>query len=116
MAEKNSTVSNLAPNVASALCYVPFIGWVAAIVFLIIEKNTSVRWNAAQSLVLSLVAWGLTMALAFTLILAVFSPVVSLANLVVSLYAAFKTYQGQTVKLPVVAKWADTLVAKLGGK
>ena len=38
MAAKNTFSTNLSPNLASALCYVPVVGFVAAIVLLIIEK------------------------------------------------------------------------------
>jgi hypothetical protein len=41
----NGTTTNLAPNIASALCYIPFVGWIAAIVLFIVEKNQEVRWN-----------------------------------------------------------------------
>ena len=52
------TTTNLSPNIASALCYVPFVGWVAAIVLLIVEKNSTVKWNAVQSLLLMATVWG----------------------------------------------------------
>ncbi len=49
--------SNLDPKLESALCYIPVIGWIAAIIFLIIEKDSNVRFNATQSLVLVVAVW-----------------------------------------------------------
>ena len=41
--------TGLEENVAGALCYV--LGWVTGIIFLIIDKRPSVRFNAAQAIV-----------------------------------------------------------------
>lgn len=109
----SATTTSLAPNLASALCYVPFIGWVAAIVLFIVEKNETVKWNAVQSLLLSGVLWVAGMVLAFTLILALLSPVLMLAGLVLNLVLAVKSYQGETVKLPLLSDWTDKILKKV---
>ena len=100
------TVSfNLTPNKASALCYVPLVGWVAAVVLLLIEKHASVRWDAVQSLMIS----GVVVALVLVLN-PVLSGAASVVAVVLQLVLAVKAYQGESYRLPVVADWVDKLV------
>ena len=47
-------------NTMAALCYVPFVGWMAAIVVLMLEKDTDLRWQAVQSLLTYLMFLGVT--------------------------------------------------------
>ncbi len=105
--------SNLPVNVASALCYVPFVGWIAAVVFLIIESEKTVRYHAVQALILSLVLWILPFALGITIILAILSPLVMIAGLILEVVLAVKTYNGEKVTLPVVSKWTDKVLDRL---
>ncbi|KKU02836.1 MAG: hypothetical protein UX99_C0032G0011 [Candidatus Amesbacteria bacterium GW2011_GWB1_47_26] len=112
MAIKNTTFINLSPNMASAAVYVPVVGFVAAVVLLIIEKNSTVRWNAVQSLLLGLTVVAVDAALAMTLILALAVPLVNVAALVISLVLAVKSYQGETVRLPVLGAWTDKIIKK----
>jgi uncharacterized membrane protein len=107
----NSTIS-LAPNVAGALCYVPVVGWVAALVLLIVEKNPAVRWNAVQSLLLSGVLWLVGIVLTMTIILALLNFPIMIGGLILNLVLAVKTYQGETVKLPVLAGWTDKILKR----
>ena len=111
MAAKAST--SLSPNIASTLCYIPMVGFVAAIVFLIIEKNTTVRWNAIQSLLLGLGTFVLDLVLGMTVVLALLIPIVNIASLVVTLVLAVKAYQGSTVRLPLLGEWADKVSKKV---
>lgn len=108
----NSTTS-LAPNVAGALCYVPVVGWVASLVLLIVEKNPVVRWNAVQSLLLSGVLWLVSAVLAMTVVLLLLNFPVMIAGLILNLVLAVKTYQGETVKLPVLSLWTDKVLKKV---
>lgn len=111
MAAKTS--NNLSPNLASALCYVPVVGFIAAIVFLLVEKNTVVRWNAIQSLLLGAGAFVVDLVLGVTIIFAVLVPLVNIAALVISLVLAVKAYHGETVRLPVLGKWTDGVTKKV---
>ncbi len=113
MASNNSTSTNLSPNLASALCYVPFIGWVAAVVLFIIEKNSSVRWHAVQSVLLAAFFWILSIVLGATIILALLVPLVMIAGLVINLVLAVRTYQGAMLRLPVLGDLADKVVKKV---
>jgi len=102
MAGKNTT-TNLPLNMASALCYVPVVGWIAAIVLLVVEKNAAVKWNAVQALFLMGIIWALAMAVSF----------VWVAGLVLQLVLAVKAYQGETVKLPILRGWTDKIIKKV---
>ena len=108
--------TNLAPNVESALCYVPFVGWIAAIIFLILEKNAGVRFNAAQSLVLSLGSWLLMFLMGVTIVLALLTPIIWLGVLVIDVVLAVKSYQGKKVVLPVLGKWSEKILAAITSK
>jgi len=113
MASKTTTSTNLSPNVASALCYVPVVGWIAAIVLFIIEKDSTVRWNAVQSIILGLVLAVLPWVLGATIILLALAPFVFVAGVILNLILAVKAYQGTTWKLPVLGSWADKIVKKV---
>ncbi len=112
MANKGTT-TNLSPNVASALCYVPVVGWIAAIVLLVVEKSPTVRWDAIQALLLMVAIWGLGFVLGITIVLALLVPLVWVAGLILQLVLAVKAYQGKTMKLPLVGDWADKIAKKL---
>jgi uncharacterized membrane protein len=114
MATKNgNTTTNLSPNVASALCYIPFIGWVAAIVLFIVERNQTVKWNAAQAVLLTLALWALSFVFGATIVLAILVPLLMVAGLVLNLVLAVKAYQGSMVRLPVLADLTDKVVKKV---
>lgn len=105
--------TNLPVNVASALCYIPFVGWIAAVVFLIIESEKTVRFNAVQSLVLALVLWLIPFVLGVTIILMVLSPVAWIVGIIVQVVLAVKTYNGEKVVLPKISDWSEKLLVKL---
>ncbi len=116
MATKNSsTTTNLSPNVASALCYAPVVWLIPSVIFLLIDKNPTVRWNAVQSLVFHglffIVVWALPVAI--PLIGLGISSVVGMIVFVVELILVVKSYQGGSLKLPVLSGWADKIVKKV---
>lgn len=113
MATKNGSSTNLSPSMGSALCYIPFVGWIAAIVLLIVEKNTTVKWNAVQSLLLMATVWALAFVLGLTIVLALLMPLVWVAGLILQLILAVKSYQGETVKLPLLSKVTDQIIKKV---
>lgn len=102
--------TNLNPNVASALCYLPFVGWIAAIIFLIVEKDDDVRFNAVQALILMGVLWVLYFVTAITIIL---PPLLGLAGLILQVVLAIKAYNKEKVELPVVGKWSRQILEKI---
>lgn len=110
--------SAMADNVASMLCYV--LGFITGIIFLVLEpynKNKVVRFNAFQSIFLSVavivirIALGIVFTAMFSLSglflgLAIFS-LFSLACFILWLYILISTYQGKTVVLPVIGSLAQ---------
>jgi uncharacterized membrane protein len=102
--------SNLDPKLESALSYVPMLGWVAAIIFLVIEKDKDVRFNAVQSLLLTGVVW------VASFVLFIVGPLVWLAGAVVHVVLAYKTYKGEKIVLPMLGNWSEQLLAKISAK
>jgi uncharacterized membrane protein len=114
LASKSTTDINLDPKTAATLCYVPAIGGVAALVLLLIHKDQSVRWNAAQSLALLVGLIVVDFILRITIFLAPLQTLVNIAGLVVvPLVLAVKVYQGQPMRLPFLADLADKFVGKV---
>jgi uncharacterized membrane protein len=106
--------SELAPNVAATLCYIPI--WIPAILFLVLapyNRDKAIRFHAWQSLFLHIawvVAWmvlrvvltTVSWTLAYTL-----SSLLSLGGIVLMLVLMLKTYQGQKIVLPVLGPLAE---------
>jgi uncharacterized membrane protein len=105
--------SGIPSNVASLLCYI--IPVVCPIIFLVVDPykgDRKIRFDAFQSLFLTAafvvlnIAVRILMSISFSLGIA-FSPLVSLAELVVIVYLAFKAFQNQKVILPVIGDLAE---------
>lgn len=94
------------PNMSNAACYIPFVGFIPAIVFLIIEKNPKVKFHAVQGLLL-FAAW---FVLNFLPVLGILS---TLVFFVLWLVLATKAYQGETVRLPFLSEWAEKIIKKV---
>lgn len=104
--DEKKTTTNLSPNVASALCYAPFLGVIPAVVFLITEKNQTVRLNAVQG-VLLFAAW-------FVLfMLPLLGMLLTVGFFILWLVLAVKAYQGEMMKLPLVTEWAEKILKKV---
>jgi len=116
--------AGLAENVAGALCY--SLGWLTGLIFLLIDKRRSVKFHAAQSIVvfggLFIIYWIIGAAFAtsimwgglgggwtfgYTLFM-----LVRLVFFILWIFLMFKAYQGQTFRVPVAADIADSLVGK----
>lgn len=120
MAEMNPNKpagSGLAPNVASLIAYL--CGIIAAIIFLVIEKeNKEVRFHAWQSLFLQIAAIaGYIVLLVLTMILGmVAGPVALIGTLLMVLFwigfmvvwilCMVKAYQGQQWRIPYLGDFA----------
>lgn len=94
-------------NTAAALSYL--LGWVTGIVFLLIEKDSFVRFHAMQSV---LVFGLLTVASLVPIIGWLLSPVLMLVGLILWLILMIKAYQGEKFSLPVVGEWAQKLLGE----
>jgi uncharacterized membrane protein len=100
----------LEPNVASFLCYLGF--WVTGIIFLVLEqKNRSIRFHAAQSIVI----FGILMiASGFFNLVPVAGQFLSAATglliFILWIVLMVKAYRGEMYRLPVAAELADALI------
>lgn len=120
--------SGIDDNLLGALCYIPiiFIGLIVSLYVLLTEKkqNRFLAFHAWQALLLmvimSIICVGLIMVLGvMSMVLAVFTagfgmllmPCVGLVLLVVLLvvflFPAWKAYQGERYKLPVIGDFAE---------
>ena len=105
-------------NAMAALCYVPFVGWMAALVVLVLEKEVDLRWQAVQSLLTYAVFLGITQAavpmMRATVVLlplaAFIGGLAGVGFLGLWLWLAIETNQGKKIKLPVLGVWTDKLV------
>ncbi len=106
--------SQLAPNVAATLCYIPV--FIPAIIFLVLapyNRDKNVRFHAWQSLFLQ-IAWVIA-ALVLSIVLGMISwrlwefssRLLNLAVILVSAYLMWKTYQNQKVALPIIGDVAQ---------
>ena len=127
------TGSGLDQNVAGALSYL--FGVITGVIFFVVDKeNAFVRFHAAQSIVLSIGAFVVFAALSVissivttvlfvgggstagfalfglvSLLMTLLWSVVGLGLFVVWVYLMVRTYQGETVRLPLVAGFADRI-------
>jgi len=111
-------LAGISPTVASVLCYLPFLGWLASIFVLASERfrrNRSMRFHAFQGLYLS-IAWliydWVIESILYTVIPNAWtiSRAVRLAYLAASIFLMFKTSQRETVRLPFISDLADQSV------
>jgi uncharacterized membrane protein len=105
----------LSPRTASILCYIPFAGWIAAIVVLASHKfrhDRRVRFHAFQGLYL-FVAWLLVDWVVHPFFRTFPGPhipineLLQLALLVVWIFMLVKTSQDEQVSLPILGELAE---------
>ncbi len=118
--ETGPTGEGISPRTATMLCYIPFLGWIAAIVVLAAErfrKDRSVRFHAFQGLYL-FVAW--------LIVHWVLSPLpfgrwgrafrlddlFELALVALSVFMMVKVGQGRHVSLPILGELAEKSAAE----
>lgn len=107
--------TGLETNVAAALTYA--LGAVTGIIFLLIEKkDQEVRWNAGQSVALTVALIGVSIVLAIVGAIPVIGLIAWLVSLLVSLgafvlwvFLLVRTFQGNRVTLPVVGAYAQKI-------
>lgn len=98
-------------NVAGLLCY--SVGWLTGLIFFVIDRRPTVRFHAAQSIVvfgglqiISILLSRLPLSIATGYLL---EPI-DLIGGVLWLVLMLKTFQGEKIKLPVAASIAERLV------
>jgi uncharacterized membrane protein len=129
--------TGLEENIAGALAYV--LGWVTGIIFLIIDKRPSVRFNAAQSLVvfgggailvilISVITgggmifggfggfgFGPEMGFRYMMVMLgiALNGLLELTMFILWILLMLKAYQRQTFRVPIAAGIADSLVGRV---
>jgi uncharacterized membrane protein len=95
-------------NNAAALSYV--LGWLTGIIFLFIEKDSFVRFHAAQSII----TFGILTVIVFIPVIGwIISPLAWIVGFVLWLFLIYKAYQGEEFKLPWVGNLAKKLLSRL---
>ena len=120
ISEASMSDSGLQENVAGLLCY--DLGWVTGLIFLLIDKRPSVRFHAAQSIVVFGALQILYIVVSRLFVVPMYSAgqligqtasllmdVLDLAGLVLWIVLMIKAYQGQKFRVPVAAELADNL-------
>lgn len=114
-------LQSIAPSTAATLCYVPFAGWIAALVFLATQKfrdNRWVRFHAFQGLYIFVVwllvdiAVGSIFGIAGLPIRRALTGSLKLSVLCGWGYMLYKTSTGHTIHLPVLGELAERSVAE----
>lgn len=93
-------------NIVGILCYVG--GIIAAIVLLLLEKdNKFVRFHAMQSIITTIAILVISMVIAFIPIIGlILWPIIWLLTTALFLFLAYKAYQEELFKVPVIGDFA----------
>lgn len=108
MPDKSTT--GLSKNTAGALSYV--LGPITGIIFLILEKDSFVRFHAMQSIVVFGGLFILQWIMGITVILLPLVPLISLLGFVLWLVLIMKAWQGVEYEVPVVGSFARQFMSK----
>jgi uncharacterized membrane protein len=96
-------------NIASALTYV--LGFITGIIFFLVEKeNKTVRFNAAQSIIVFLGLFIVGVVLSFIPFIGFLVFLIWIVELILWIVLIIKSYQGEKFKLPVVGDIAESWV------
>ncbi|OGM01945.1 hypothetical protein A2115_03765 [Candidatus Woesebacteria bacterium GWA1_41_8] len=108
MAEKSSM--GLSKNTAGAFAYL--LGPVSGLIFLILEKDSYVRFHAMQSIVVFVALVVLQWVFGLTLVLLPLVPLISILMFVLWLLLIYKAWQGDEWEVPVLGKYARKFLKK----
>jgi uncharacterized membrane protein len=123
---KRNAFENVDDNTASVLCYLPLVGWIAAIVVLASERfrlNRQIRFHAFQGLYIFvawlLIDWVVSPILTFSGQghwgwgpQVALSALLKVAVWVAWIFMLVKTSQHQLYRLPILGELADRSVAE----
>lgn len=117
-----SPTEGLQENVAGLLCYAPVIGWIVALVLLLIDKRKFVKFHAVQALglyvglIVVYIALGIFTAMLHVIhifFLGLFLyPLLWLASFLLMIFLMYKAYLHESYKLPVIGDFADGIASK----
>jgi uncharacterized membrane protein len=116
------STEGLQQNVAGLLCYLPFVGWVIALIFFLIDKRSFVKFHAVQALALYValfvlyVALGIFMGMLHVMHIFFFGlflyPLLGLAVFILLIFLMYKAYSNEMYKLPALGDFAAGVSAK----
>jgi len=105
------TGTGLSKQTAGALSYV--LGPITGVIFLIIERDSFVRFHAMQSIATFLILFVVSVVIGFIPFIGwVISPLIGLAGLILWLLLMFKAYKGEKYKLPIAGDFAEQQINK----
>ena len=108
-----TTSTGLTPNVAGLLCYIG--GWISGIIFFILEeKNSWVRFHAAQSIVVfgTITFLGIIFGL-IPVVGSAFSSIIFILGFILWIILISKAYSGELYRLPFAGDIAEKMVFPL---
>ncbi len=111
MADEKKGLTGLPKNTAAALSYV--LLFISGIVFLILEKDSYVRFHAMQSIVVFGAIFILQWALAITIFLAPLSGLLTIVAFALWLILIYKAWKGEEWEVPYLGKFARKFVKKI---
>ncbi len=103
--------TGLKKETAGALSYV--LGPVTGIIFLLLEKDSFVRFHAMQSIVFSVVVFVVNTLLGVTIVLAALVPLLALVEFALWLILIYKASQGEKWEIPVLGKFVYKFLPKV---
>jgi len=107
------TMFNLEEKTAIATCYIPVLGVLPALVFLITEKNPKVKWQAWQAVLIWATVWAAGWLLETSMFLRQLTPAINLGGMIaLPLFLLIKASSGETVKLPFLGELIDKILKK----
>jgi len=102
---------NVEVSTARAVCYIPVFGIIAAVLFLVLEKNRKLRWDAAQATILWLIVMAADILLSISRILSFLIPLVNLLGvIVIPLFLAVRASQKEETRLPYLGELTDRFI------
>ena len=107
--DQGKTSVGLQANLAALFCYLPYIGIIASILFVILEKQSKyVKFHAIQSLIVSGFFIALSYVLGFIPVLGFpLSPIIVIVVVILWIFLMIKAYQGEYFKLPIAGDIAE---------
>jgi len=114
-------LQGIAPSTASTLCYVPFVGWIAALIVLATQRfrdDRLVRFHAFQGLYIFVVwllvdiAIGSTFGFAGFAVRRAITGSLKLSVLAGWIFMLYKTSMGEVVRLPFLGELAERSVVE----
>lgn len=120
-AQGEEYLNSITAQTAGILCYVPFVGWVAALVFLSTQRfrnDYTVRFHAFQGMYLAVVwllvdiAIGSFLGFAGVAIRRSITGTLKLSVLCGWIFMMYKTSMGELIRLPFLGELAERSVAE----